>query len=533
MRYQKFQTTSQALLKLQLALEGYNDPTEASEHHAAYTEYLKKRKRPAAMQLAANGQTGLLTQMISDHILQKSDLDRLIRESAHGGNSSVWLSLVVLRHTLFDEKQQTLSSEVSELFTEGMKRHSIDVASHTTVLLAEIPRNSPSQTLLSAVDYLRRCRSLLWFYFPYLSGALAALEPEEAPACHSMGTDGQFLYYNKQWVLETWQSSPARVIRCYLHNQLHCIWEHIWNNHKYQKLADIQVEDVICREISRHHELASVLGSPDSHLFLDDHQYWPSDTDVENPAKSRQNSVGKRWEKIRKELGNAATGAFSGAGLGLLPGFEELSLSHLQKSTSDYRRFLQSFAVWKEMQEIDTESFDYIYYSLGMEQYDQIPLIEPLEYKEGHRLEQLVIAIDTSGSVKDDMVRRFLEETYAILDEKENFFDRMEVWIVQCDLVIEDAQKISCQRDWEIYQKDLKIVGRAGTDFRPVFQWIEEKQQQGELSELKGLLYFTDGDGIYPGKKPSYETAFIHLYNDAGFSHAPKWVRSFCVDLFR
>ncbi|MFQ7786761.1 MAG: hypothetical protein ACLRIP_01095 [Blautia massiliensis (ex Durand et al. 2017)] len=56
-----------------------------------------------------------------------------------------------------------------------------------------------------------------------------------------------------------------------------------------------------------------------------------------------------------------------------------------------------------------------------MEHYGNLPLIEPLEYKEVNRLEELVIAIDTSGSCDGETVRRFLGETYSILSEKENF----------------------------------------------------------------------------------------------------------------
>ena len=61
-----------------------------------------------------------------------------------------------------------------------------------------------------------------------------------------------------------------------------------------------------------------------------------------------------------------------------------------------------------------------------MEHYGNIPLIEPLEYKEVNRLEELVIAIDTSGSCSGETVQRFLGETYGILSEKENFFQQDE-----------------------------------------------------------------------------------------------------------
>ncbi len=74
----------------------------------------------------------------------------------------------------------------------------------------------------------------------------------------------------------------------------------------------------------------------------------------------------------------------------------------------DYKKFLRQFSVLREEVELDTESFDYIFYNYGMEHYGNLPLIEPLEYKEVNRLEELVIAIDTSGSCDGETVRRFL-----------------------------------------------------------------------------------------------------------------------------
>ena len=46
---------------------------------------------------------------------------------------------------------------------------------------------------------------------------------------------------------------------------------------------------------------------------------------------------------------------------------------------------------------------------------------------------------------------------------------------------------------------------RGGTDFRPVFELIRKEQEKRELQNLKALIYFTDGDGIYPRQKPDYE----------------------------
>ena len=54
-----------------------------------------------------------------------------------------------------------------------------------------------------------------------------------------------------------------------------------------------------------------------------------------------------------------------------------------------------------------------------------MPLIEALEYKEVRKIEELAIVIDTSESCSGEYVRRFLEETFAILTNKDNFFRKM------------------------------------------------------------------------------------------------------------
>ena len=200
-------------------------------------------------------------------------------------------------------------------------------------------------------------------------------------------------------------------------------------------------------------------------------------------------------------------------------------LDEIYRSKYDYRKFLKQFCRLREEVELDTESFDYIFYSFGMEHYGNIPLIEPLEYKEVNRLEELVIAIDTSGSCSRETVQRFLGETYGILSEKENFFSRMKVYIVQCDCFIQKVDVIHSEEEWREYSRNVKIQGRGGTDFRPVFELIRQEKERKELKNLRALIYFTDGDGIYPGQKPDYETAFVFLKRTDKMKLVPPWAK--------
>ena len=140
-----------------------------------------------------------------------------------------------------------------------------------------------------------------------------------------------------------------------------------------------------------------------------------------------------------------------------------------------------------------------------------MPLIEPLESKEVFRIEDFVIVIDTSMSCSGELVRHFLEETYKILSEAESFFRKVNIHIIQCDDQVRSDVVITSFQQMKDYMKGFTIKGKGGTDFRPAFEYVNSLCVQGEFTKLKGLLYFTDGKGIYPVKAPVYDTAFIFI----------------------
>ena len=236
---------------------------------------------------------------------------------------------------------------------------------------------------------------------------------------------------------------------------------------------------------------------------FDDHIFWQRTAGQALGGRRTK----EKWEHILAYTSQNKTGMQSRAGTQTNDQQEELD--EIYRSKYDYRKFLKQFCRLREEVELDTESFDYIFYSFGMEHYGNIPLIEPLEYKEVNRLEELVIAIDTSGSCSRETVQRFLGETYGILSEKENFFSRMKVYIVQCDCFIQKVDVIHSEEEWKEYSRNVKIQGRGGTDFRPVFELIRQEKERKELKNLRALIYFTDGDGIYPDRSRIMK---LHLY---------------------
>lgn len=239
----------------------------------------------------------------------------------------------------------------------------------------------------------------------------------------------------------------------------------------------------------------------------EDRQRKEQEEREEREAKKKRNDLSKEWEDISKRTEQEIehSSKEKQEEQGSLAWFLRLE----QKKYTDFRDFLRRLSVDREEMEVDLDSFDYGYYYYGLEQYGNMPLIEENEYREGRKLQELVIAIDTSHSTKGEMVKGFLEETAGILKQKDAFFQKVKVHILECDDELRKDICLENVEDLEQYSKNFAVKGGYGTDFRPVFRYVSDLQKQGELKNLKGLMYFTDGKGRYPKDAPPYVTAFV------------------------
>ncbi|WP_428737577.1 vWA domain-containing protein [Sulfurimonas sp.] len=108
---------------------------------------------------------------------------------------------------------------------------------------------------------------------------------------------------------------------------------------------------------------------------------------------------------------------------------------------------------------------------------------------------KLVIAIDSSGSIDEELLNEFLNEVNFLMEHLQNY---------QIDLLICDDKIHSHKTFYSGEILDVQIIGNGGTDFRPVFEFVEQN-----IDEVKLLLYFTDLDGIFPKNTPTYEVKWI------------------------
>ena len=208
---------------------------------------------------------------------------------------------------------------------------------------------------------------------------------------------------------------------------------------------------------------------------------------------------------------------------GYQAGNMEQMLAQVNRERYNYEAFLKKFAVMGEVMKINDDEFDYIFYTYGLKLFKNMPLIEPLEYREVKRIRDFVIAIDTSGSTSGELVQKFLTKTYNILESTESFFSRVNLYIVQCDAMIQEAVRITKKKDFDDYLKHMTIRGLGGTDFRPVFSYVDQLIREKAFTNLKGMIYFTDGYGTFPQQKPDYQTAFVFIRDEFNNPDVPPW----------
>jgi predicted metal-dependent peptidase len=250
---------------------------------------------------------------------------------------------------------------------------------------------------------------------------------------------------------------------------------------------------------------------------IDDHQYWALPDDAPKTSVQRQNQWGDNREKMQTEMetmGNQQDEETRSL-------LEQVQVENRERY--DYRGFLRKFAVMREEMQVDPDAFDYIFYTYGLSLYGNMPLIEPLESKEVSRIEDFVVVIDTSMSCSGDLVRRFLEETYDVLCESDTFFKKTNIHIIQCDDQVQQDQKITSREEMQEYMEHFTIIGQGGTDFRPAFEYVNQMLGRNEFHKLRGLIYFTDGEGIFPVKQPVYDTAFVFVKDQYTDISVPAW----------
>lgn len=420
---------------------------------------------------------------------------------------------------------------------------------------------------LSAIgqEILFTSRNELYMNLPYLDVALCALrfQPGDGVTL-SLATDGETLYYDGSYLAERYLRSRVLTDRAYLHVILHCMLRHLGKKRGkaaelWDLACDVAVESIldelhypcleegsvpaklkfygecradmpvltaegVYRRLLRLNLPEYEIAQLQRRFLVDDHGLW--DPERQDEQSQRQD---EKWKDLSEKTRTGMETVLAGQAAGGEAVLEQIRVA--VRDDVDYRAFLRRFAVPREIMAVDGDAFDYGFYAYGLRLYGNMPLVEPTETKEEKRIEDFVIAVDTSMSTSGDLVRQFLACTYAILRSTETFTRKVNIRILQCDDQLRSDTAIHDLEELRDYMEHFELAGGSATDFRPVFQHVEQLQREGAFTSLRGLIYFTDGMGVYPQKRPPYETAFVLLEEPPISVKFPPWAIRLVLDL--
>lgn len=402
-------------------------------------------------------------------------------------------------------------------------------------------------------------RDSIAMHLRFLDGPLARMKWEPEVMAELAAWKEDKILYSPDRLLTVYKADGAAGVRLLLHMLMHMLFHHNFGSERlipriWNLASDMAAEAVVLElelpqaagfqdeeeleELKKYREKAG--GSSAERLYQyfkynplsfaeeqrlmklfakDSHKFW-----AEFPVpEEMQEEWKKQSQKVRTDQKAFSKGKKKRM-------FLEEQLGEAMQVKTDYASLLRRFTASGEEMRISEDEFDMMYYTYGLQTYGNLPLIEPQEFREASKVRDFVIVIDVSGSCRGEIVKGFLNQTWSLLKREETFFEKMNVHILQCDNQVTKDTAITGEEDLKRYFREEKITGFGATDFRPAFDYVDRLLAEGAFDRLKGMIYFTDGLGIYPEQMPGYDVIFAFPGEDANRPPVPVWAITAVLD---
>jgi predicted metal-dependent peptidase len=211
----------------------------------------------------------------------------------------------------------------------------------------------------------------------------------------------------------------------------------------------------------------------------------PGETGDTSPTNGKSPKTEIEWHSIVAKAESVAKM------MGSMPGAFASLLDKLRRPEIPWQEYLSRYFDSHATDDYDTRRPDRRYTPDG--------IYLPTLYSE--QMGEVVIAIDTSGSVYGELFERFMGEVDDVLAR----LKPVKTTLLQCDTRITDIREY---RPGDRVGVDFQLKGGGGTDFRPVFDWIESNNVNPRV-----LVFFTDGYGSYPPRPPGYDVLWVDYGN--------------------
>lgn len=337
---------------------------------------------------------------------------------------------------------------------------------------------------------------------PFFGMLLAQTPLTETKLFPTFATDGVVIWYNMAYVDKLTAGEVKAVL---LHEALHIALLHCSNRRGvglekeiWACACDYAVNNEVHRagyplrkgslhnEAFRNHTAENIYS-----LILND----PKSYLIEIPFDTLLPGNESRIEEVKERIRSAYHFAKE---MGRVPDHISEALRSIVKDTTPWQSVLNDFMV-----DLHTQALDNCRFLPPNRRYISQDIYLPSYQGEGVLL--IAVAVDTSGSIESDTLARFAGAIEAL----SRLVERALVFTADAD--VHEVVEMS---GFKSALDELKFIGRGGTDFRPVFTKVEELGLRPDV-----LIYLTDGDGVYPGKEPSYPVVWA-LTSDGS---CPPW----------
>lgn len=428
------------------------------------------------------------------------------------------------------------------------------------------------------IKILMNARNELFVSMRFLSGALMNMDFKNGQKIRLMGTDGRYLYYNTMNLTRKFREEPIAINRLYLHEMLHCVFGHPYGRGKRSKefwtlacnitceyIIDNLGEDCVRQPISKKREelyaeikarikmpsaeniyrllFANEVKEADSDMRdmlgldytggkavvsqvpqqnymtyarefnIDDHAYFEGAGD--DVMKEREIDR-EKWMHIR-ELMQTDLETLSKNDNGKTGVLEKLLSAGGSREKVAYDNFIANFTNFRETMHVDPDSFDTALYSLGLRAHNNMPIMEPLEYNDERVIRNVLFVLDVSENMTRAKQESLIKLTFGALKGSNYFTKNSRMHIIQAgEKEVFSDSIVKNQEELNEYLKNFKTYAGSGKDTRPTFEYIQNELIKRKREHVSGLLYFTDGVGIYSTKVQKYKVAYVFYDEDGG-----------------
>jgi len=398
---------------------------------------------------------------------------------------------------------------------------------------------------------LAAARTRLIIDKPFLGALVLRLPVIEANAewCKTTATDARSFYYNPEFIEQLSLSETEFILA---HEALHCALSHFARRehrvkHRWDVACDYAINPILIKEglkappgtLSEKtyegmtaEEIYPYIEDNDNEETLDQHIYDDSDTSSQNqqnkppstpPQKPDESNQGQEGDRPPPQGGSQPEqdpNQQGGQGEGVQQppplSHEERESLNVQwqqrlagaaqqalqagKMDGDMARLvdflLQPRLPWRMllaryMSGIARDDYSYTRPSTRRGDPAIFPSLRSAQT-------ELVVALDTSGSIHEDELNEFISEIDAIKGQI-----RARITLIACDSKLADACPWEYE-PWEEFILPKEIHGGGGTDFVPVFDWADRQDRPPDL-----LIYFTDAEGSFPSIMPDYPVLWL------------------------